>query len=308
MFGGNGVMKLIQRILLASLVLSAFCMPVQLSSRVPANLLLGAMRKIVQRPGFKPTARKVAWGAWGAWVGVGLGCFPGLVREKNGGALIEAIGAQDSEKVAEALDCWNINIDRGWSRCGDNYSFSGRTALGWAIFYGNTEIVKQLLDAGADISLVDGYGNKAIDYVTFCKQSTQVSGAEVSGDTTPAIVEQPVEQKTEQSAESTEKEEPIRKSRPTFYPVPSMPILVPVSSPHLPAQSVDQCTNQAAAKLLKELIAAIKNRDAAGVQELLQTGVLVNQKDELGNTPLYYAIAYGFVEIARLLLDAGAHL
>lgn len=47
-----------------------------------------------------------------------------------------------------------------------NYKDSiGRTALHWAIYFGQFEIVKSLLEAGADINIETNGGYTAIDYI-----------------------------------------------------------------------------------------------------------------------------------------------
>ena len=56
------------------------------------------------------------------------------------------------------------------------------------------------------------------------------------------------------------------------------------------------------------LIRAVSNGDADGVRSLLAGGVSVDQKGRGGHTPLMVAAIFGHVEIARLLVDAGAEL
>ncbi|HZI85510.1 MAG TPA: TonB family protein [Pyrinomonadaceae bacterium] len=56
------------------------------------------------------------------------------------------------------------------------------------------------------------------------------------------------------------------------------------------------------------LIRAVSNGDADGVKRLLAGGVSVDQKGRGGHTPLMVAAIFGNVEIARLLIDAGAKL
>ena len=56
------------------------------------------------------------------------------------------------------------------------------------------------------------------------------------------------------------------------------------------------------------LIRAVSNGDADGVKSLLAGGVSVDQKGRGGHTPLMVAAIFGHVEIARLLIDAGAEL
>lgn len=56
------------------------------------------------------------------------------------------------------------------------------------------------------------------------------------------------------------------------------------------------------------LIRAVSNGDADGVKSLLAGGASVDQKGRGGHTPLMVAAIFGHVEIARLLIDAGAEL
>jgi len=56
------------------------------------------------------------------------------------------------------------------------------------------------------------------------------------------------------------------------------------------------------------LIQAIEKNDLLTLEALLQSGADLEQKDSYGCTPLQAAVALGNVEIARILLNAGAEL
>jgi len=58
----------------------------------------------------------------------------------------------------------------------------------------------------------------------------------------------------------------------------------------------------------KQLTDACEKGDLATVRKLLDKGVDVNWKDELGFTPLSWASGYGHVQIVKLLLDRGAQI
>ena len=58
-----------------------------------------------------------------------------------------------------------------------------------------------------------------------------------------------------------------------------------------------------------DLLEYVKEGDLESVKSLLNTNSnLVNQRDEVGATPLHYAVLNGNREIARLLIDRGADI
>ena len=42
------------------------------------------------------------------------------------------------------------------------------------------------------------------------------------------------------------------------------------------------------------------------VKDLLDAGANINSKDDEGNTPLWWACRYGYIETIKLLIDRGA--
>lgn len=62
------------------------------------------------------------------------------------------------------------------------------------------------------------------------------------------------------------------------------------------------------AALNAELIVAARKSDAAAVKALLAKGADANAKTEYGATPLFFACDRGSVEVARLLVEAGADI
>jgi ankyrin repeat protein len=58
----------------------------------------------------------------------------------------------------------------------------------------------------------------------------------------------------------------------------------------------------------RQLLDACKACDLAAVQKLLDKGVELNCKDNLGMTALSWASGYGHVQIVKLLIDKGAHI
>jgi ankyrin repeat protein len=62
------------------------------------------------------------------------------------------------------------------------------------------------------------------------------------------------------------------------------------------------------AALNVELIVAARKSDAAAVKVLLAKGADPNAKTEYGATPLFFACDRGSVEVARLLIEAGADI
>jgi ankyrin repeat protein len=55
------------------------------------------------------------------------------------------------------------------------------------------------------------------------------------------------------------------------------------------------------------LTQAVRFGDAPTARALLDTNVPINEKDELGRTPLGKAVELGHTEVVKVLLDAGAH-
>lgn len=53
---------------------------------------------------------------------------------------------------------------------------------------------------------------------------------------------------------------------------------------------------------------AVAEGDLATTTKLIEQGVNINSRGELGHTPLIYAAEDGQIEIARLLLDNGARI
>ena len=51
---------------------------------------------------------------------------------------------------------------------------------------------------------------------------------------------------------------------------------------------------------------AVQDGDIEAVRRLIASGVPLNDFDEIGRTPLHYAVVAESVEMAALLLDAGA--
>lgn len=61
-----------------------------------------------------------------------------------------------------------------------------------------------------------------------------------------------------------------------------------------------------AGELAEELNAAVRSNDIVQVQGLLERGVEVDSRDELGNTALMIAAAFGYDELAQILVQRGA--
>ncbi len=79
----------------------------------------------------------------------------------------------------------------------------------------------------------------------------------------------------------------------------------------LPAQAAPAPPRPAQANAPKpapEMFLAIGQGDAKGVRALLDSGVSPNVRDTLGATPLMLAAGIGNLEIARMLVDAGAEI
>jgi hypothetical protein len=65
-------------------------------------------------------------------------------------------GLQEVQRLLGAGEPVNMQISRGW--------FDGQTPLMWAARHGHVEMVRFLLDSGADPSISDANGQTAWDY------------------------------------------------------------------------------------------------------------------------------------------------
>ena len=63
-----------------------------------------------------------------------------------------------------------------------------------------------------------------------------------------------------------------------------------------------------AAELDEDLMAAVRHNDTAQVRDLLDHGARVNARDAAGNTVLIVAAAFGYADLAYLLIERGADL
>jgi len=56
----------------------------------------------------------------------------------------------------------------------------------------------------------------------------------------------------------------------------------------------------------EELLYAVQDHDVEAVRRLIASGLPLDEFDEIGRTPLHYAVVAESVEMATLLLEAGA--
>lgn len=206
-------------------------------------------------------------------------------------------GGKDFSKinVIEMIDKGNIQvlrdmIDSGFLRP-DHADKSGWTILMEAANKGDLEIVKLLVESGADVNAKDRDGKTAlinaaywqrteiIKYLVYKKAYIDIKG----GDGRSAL-----EVARDKGNDKTVK------------------LLLSLGAIDESNKGRDAAPEVSREEMAGQLLAKVNGNDADGVRALIKSGADVNAADQAGVTPLMHASGQGFVEVARLLIAAGA--
>jgi len=204
--------------------------------------------------------------------------------------LFEAIAAQDPAWVDELLA--KTPPLSGRDR-------QGRTPLVAAIATGKTDLVKLLLDAGADV-------NGSIGELSWPSRSKMVlldPIAEAEAEVDPEAQDESEVERASTSAEVPRSAEIelsgcVRKLTP-------IEAAVETGCPAVVQQLLDAEAAVCGAESGAPLSLAAREGDPEVVQLLLDAGADLEARDACGRTPLMNACTGGFPEVAELLLEAG---
>ena len=210
-----------------------------------------------------------------------------------GGGLHAAVRRQDLAAVKAALD------DKGNPNAPDQQV--GMTPLAWAAAVGNVEISKLLIERGANVNGKNADGATPLHVASFLGRA--------------GVVELLLAKKGDPNARNTKGETPLFSAQ---VPASLVPVIAGLLQMEVDQKAVEQgrpkvieLLEQGGAKTTGtggvKLIAAIRKQDVAAVkQALADKGDPNGQDPESGTTALGWAALVGNVEIARMLLAAGA--
>ena len=139
---------------------------------------------------------------------------------------------------------------------------------------GHTEIVRLLLEKGADVNIEDVFGLTALQMVKFGSHTDIVQMLESAT------------QKADKKAGAKESET-VASNKNT--------------------QSFESVSKHSEDKN-DQLLQAVKDGNLTAVQTLLANGADVNAKDDCGIPALWLAASHGYTEVVKLLLEKGADI
>ena len=61
-------------------------------------------------------------------------------------------------------------------------------------------------------------------------------------------------------------------------------------------------------KLTNNLISYVRSHDIEEIKKLIENGVNLNEQDKIGNIALHWATWFGYVDIIKMLVNAGADI
>ena len=211
----------------------------------------------------------------------------------GGGGLHAAIRRQDLAAVKAALD------DKVNPNAPDQQM--GMTPLAWAAAVGNVEIAGLLIERGANVNGKNADGATPLHVAAFLGRA--------------GVVELLLAKKGDPNARNTKGETPLVSAQ---VPASLVPVIAGLLQMEVDQKTVEQGRPKVVELLEKggakttgtggsKLIAAIRKQDVAAVKQALADKAEPNGQDpESGTTALGWAALVGNVEIARMLLAAGA--
>ena len=205
----------------------------------------------------------------------------------GGGGLIGAIRKQDVAAVKRALS--------GDADPNQQDAQTGVTALGWASLVGNVEIARLLIEKRASINGKNRDGATPLHCAVFMGR--------------PTVVELLLEKGADLKAKNLRGDLPASGAAADAATTGFIAGLLQLkydtaTLPKGRAQCLDLLKNGTGAR---ELSAAVRKQDVAAVKQLLGKSKNANSRDpDLGITVLAWAAYHGHVEIAGLLIAAGA--
>ena len=210
-----------------------------------------------------------------------------------GGGLHAAVRSQDLAAVKAALD------DKVNPNVPDQKV--GMTPLAWAAAFGNVEIAGLLIERGANVNGKNADGATPLHVAAFLGRA--------------GVVELLIAKKGDPNARNTKGETPLFSAQ---VPASLVPVIAGLLQMEVDQKTVEQGRPKVVELLEKggakttgtggsKLIAAIRKQDVAAVKQALADKAEPNGQDpESGTTALGWAALVGNVEIARMLLAAGA--
>lgn len=185
-----------------------------------------------------------------------------------------------------------------------NYEFNW-TPIFFAITNGNEEVIRMLIDAGADMNKYDNKGKTPIDYLyEYNKELAieynlipKVSIHDIIADNDIESMKLYIKNENDLNLKNYNGEPLLhysirRKSKEISY-------LLIEAGADIESKTIYDET---------PLFPAVRINDIDMVKTLIGKGVDVNAVNSVGETPLYYAVAWGRLEIMDILIDAGADI